>query len=75
MTRIFGKRLGLEFKGGDWIMISVDDTNETNGKLLKLLLESKMVHHLSITRTWNNTKVMSWLRVVNPSDLPRGTLP
>ncbi|XP_068749326.1 uncharacterized protein [Montipora capricornis] len=31
MTRIFRKeRLGLEFKGGDWIMISVDDTNETN---------------------------------------------
>ena len=56
-------------------MISVDDTNQTNGKLFKLLSESKMVHHLTITRTWNNTKVMSWLRVVNPSDLPRGTLP
>ena len=46
MTRIFRKeRLGLEFKEGDWITISVDDTNETNGKLFKLLLESKMVHH------------------------------
>ena len=32
--------LGLEFKGGDWITISVDDTNETNGELFKLLLES-----------------------------------
>ena len=41
MTRIFRrKRLGLEFKEGDWITISVGDTNETNGKLFKLLLES-----------------------------------
>ena len=41
MTRIFRKEmLELEFKGGDWITISVDDTNETNGELFKLLLES-----------------------------------
>ena len=41
MTRIFREEiLGLEFKGGDWITISVDDANETNGKLFKLLLES-----------------------------------
>ncbi|XP_068680711.1 uncharacterized protein [Montipora foliosa] len=74
VTRIFREEmLGLEFKGGDWITISVNDTNETNGKLFKLLLESKMVHHLTITRAWNITKVLSWLRVVNPSDLPRGT--
>ena len=31
---------GFEFNGSDWITISVDDTNETNGKLFKLLLES-----------------------------------
>ena len=41
MTRIFTRKiLRLELRGSDWITISVDDTNETNGKLFKLLLES-----------------------------------
>ncbi|XP_068680715.1 uncharacterized protein [Montipora foliosa] len=34
VTRIFREEMfGFEFNGGDWITISVDDTNETNGRL------------------------------------------
>ncbi|XP_068679490.1 latrophilin-like protein LAT-2 [Montipora foliosa] len=53
MTRIFRKeRLGLEFKGGDWITISVDDTNETNGSVV-MGVRYKKLHRLFTTA--NNT--------------------
>ncbi|XP_068679011.1 latrophilin-like protein LAT-2 isoform X2 [Montipora foliosa] len=52
MTRIFRKRLGLEFKGGDWITISVDDTNEINGSVV-MGVRYERLHRLFTTA--NNT--------------------
>ncbi|XP_068710995.1 adhesion G protein-coupled receptor L4-like [Montipora foliosa] len=68
VTRIFRrKRLGLEFKAGDWITISVDDTNETNGfvvmgvrykKLHRLFTTAKNTNNTDKSRTIN-THIMS----------------
>ncbi|XP_068749337.1 latrophilin-like protein LAT-2 [Montipora capricornis] len=53
VTRIFREEMfGFEFNGGDWITISVDDTNETNGSVV-MGVRYKKLHRLFTTA--NNT--------------------
>ncbi|XP_068749309.1 adhesion G protein-coupled receptor L4-like [Montipora capricornis] len=65
MTRISTREiLRLEFKGGDWITISVDDTNETNGSVVMGVRYKKLHRLFTTAKNTNksrtiNTHIMS----------------